>query len=175
MGNLWPKSSKTKEILTKVEVVYSLEDPLPEPGTKPLSEVNPYEKFGNGWENYREQVINAIPDSLLTEAMDRTKRLRFRARMCATDLPITVDAHIDQTVAQLKSALLNNSGFESFPRKMKIRLFKNGESDSGIDENFDGRRLQEINIRSGDYILFGLHFVPEETNIDCNANTNEKL
>jgi hypothetical protein len=171
MGNRWSfassssnnteKSSDGKIAMEEKASEHSLlPDPLPLPGSPLTDEVNPYAHHGNGWENYKERVLNTIPPSLAHEAMDRSKRLRFRARQCATDFPITIDAHVDQTVTELKEFLIDDVGYDGrFMKTAKMRLFVPKQlADSGNDEQFDALTLKEVPIRSGDFILFAFHF-----------------
>jgi hypothetical protein len=124
----------------------------------------PYAHCGNGWENYEEPVVNAIPERLMSEGMDRDKRLRFRVRLGGQDFPWTVDGHKLQTVMELKTALLQEQ-FGGIPiahrplKKFCVRLFSlKNHSDSGRDRDLDVLTLQEIGIRTGDFIMFGLVF-----------------
>jgi hypothetical protein len=139
----------------------SLPDPLPEAGTQLSDYVNPYAVHGNGWENYREPVVNAIPDSMMHESMDREKRLRFRMRMGGTDFPWTIDAHKQQTVQTLKDSLLryhcgdNEKVFTMFTIRLHLPNVADGSREEE-DNLFNTMTLEKLGIQSGDFVMFSL-------------------
>ncbi len=179
MGTRWSYNSPgkvdgdagTSSVVAEDKPRPALPDPLPEPGKRSPSEqiTNPYANNGNGWENYEEPVVNSIPNRLMSEAMDPLKRLRFRMRLGGTDFPWTIDAHRQQTIGELKEALLRQQFgdiFESRGIKLpySLKLFglktfpkdceRNG--DDGSDPVVDALTLEDVGIEIGDFVMFGL-------------------